>query len=177
MKIHEVIVVEGEHDATRLKELFDVETIITNGSAISKETLSLIQQVNNKRGVIVFCDPDYPGEQIRKKIMAVVPHAMHAFLRKEDAIDQQKNKVGIEHASDEALIKALEYVVTFDLADNTLSWNEYLEFPFIGNKEARKDICEQLNIGYCNAKTLFKRLNMLSLSYHDIVNLLGDNDE
>lgn len=177
MKINEVIVVEGEHDATRIKQLFDADFIVTNGSAISQDTLNLIKQVNTSRGIIVFCDPDFPGEQIRKKIMEVIPHAKHAFVRKEKAIDKKKNKVGVEHVSDDELIRALEYVVTFNDNQTTITWNDYLKLGLVGNKQRRMQVCDKVNIGYCNAKTLYKRLNMLSLSFDDLLMILGEIDE
>ena len=40
-KIKQVIVVEGKTDTNHLKKLFDVDTIETNGSAVSKSTLNL----------------------------------------------------------------------------------------------------------------------------------------
>ena len=67
MKIKEVIVVEGHHDTATLKQYFDVETIETNGSAINKETLEYIKEVQAKRGVIIFTDPDYPGEKAQRR--------------------------------------------------------------------------------------------------------------
>ena len=176
MKINEVIVVEGEHDATRLKQIFDVETIVTNGSAISTTTLNLIKEVNEQRGVIIFCDPDYPGEQIRKKIMEFVGETKHAFINKNKAIDYQKNKVGIEHATTSDLIESLENVVTFN--DTTsLLYDEYLTLGLIGNKKRRELLCDYLNIGYCNAKTLYKRLNMLNYNVHKLKKILGEIDE
>ena len=60
-KIKQVIVVEGKTDTNHLKKIFDVDTIETNGSAISKSTLNLIKQVAKTKGVILFLDPDYTG--------------------------------------------------------------------------------------------------------------------
>ena len=176
MKINEVIIVEGEHDATRLKQLFAVDIIVTNGSAISKKTLNLISEVSKTRGIIVFCDPDYPGEQIRKKIMAVVPDAKHAFIKKDLALDERKGKVGVEHASDEDLIKSLENIVHFKESES-LAYQDYLRLSFGGNKQRRIILCDKLNIGYCNAKTLYKRLNMLALSYDDLIKIMGEENE
>ena len=42
-KIKQVIVVEGKTDTNHLKKIFDVDTIETNGSAISKSTLNLMK--------------------------------------------------------------------------------------------------------------------------------------
>lgn len=176
MKINEVIVVEGEHDAARLKQIFDVETIITNGSEISLKTLNLIKEVNNTRGVIIFCDPDFPGEKIRKTIIEYVGNTKHAFIKKEKAIDYRKNKVGIEHASKNDLIEALENVMSFN-DSISLDYNDYLKLGFNGSKSKRVIICDYLNIGYCNSKTLYKRLNMLNYTYEELIRILGEINE
>lgn len=45
----------------------------------------VIEQVKlalQKRGVIIFTDPDYPGERIRKIISDKVPGCKHAFYRR-----------------------------------------------------------------------------------------------
>ena len=101
MRIKEVIVVEGKDDTTAIKRSVDADTIETNGSAISKETLMKIQHAQEKRGVIVFTDPDYPGRRIRAIIEEHVPGVKHAFLSKEKTIAKNGKGLGIEHAKDE----------------------------------------------------------------------------
>lgn len=68
MKVKEIIVVEGKDDTAKLKQALDVDTIETNGSAINKDILAQIAHAKTKRGVIVFTDPDYPGQRIRQII-------------------------------------------------------------------------------------------------------------
>ena len=68
MKIKEVIVVEGKNDTLKIKQAVDADTIETNGSAINEETIDMIRHAQRKRGVIIFTNPDYPGEKIRKTI-------------------------------------------------------------------------------------------------------------
>ena len=72
-KIEEIIVVEGKDDTKRLKEVFDVDTIETRGSAINENILEQIEHAQETRGVIVFTDPDFSGEKIRKTIREAVP--------------------------------------------------------------------------------------------------------
>ena len=48
-------------------------------SAINEDDLERINKLNDLRGVIVFTDPDYNGERIRKIIMEAIPTAKHAF--------------------------------------------------------------------------------------------------
>ncbi len=50
-----VIVVEGKDDTIRLKQFFPgIETIETNGSAVSDEVLKQIQKLSESRQIIVF---------------------------------------------------------------------------------------------------------------------------
>lgn len=77
--IEEIIVVEGKDDTRRLQEVVKADTIETIGSAINEDILTQIEHAQETRGVIIFTDPDFSGEKIRKTIMEVVPAAKHAF--------------------------------------------------------------------------------------------------
>ena len=83
--INEVIVVEGKSDVVTLSNIIKAEYIITNGFEISDETIELIKKVNETRGIILFLDPDGPGEKIRMKIMNKVPNLKHAFVNPKHA--------------------------------------------------------------------------------------------
>ena len=68
MKYNEIVVVEGMHDLERLKRIYpEMDILITNGSEI-EENLPTIIEASKKRDIILFLDPDYPGERIRKII-------------------------------------------------------------------------------------------------------------
>lgn len=162
MQIKEVIVVEGKSDTALLKSLFSCETIETNGSAITLETIELIKQVNLTSGVILFLDPDYPGMQIRNKILKEVPNCKQAFLDKKDAIG--KGKVGIAEGNREAIQKAILNSVSFKEENKSLSWKEFISLDIIGNKKRREYIYQYFHLGYGNNKLLFKRLNMANIS-------------
>ena len=67
--IKEVVVVEGYHDLAKLKSIYpDIDVVITNGSEISLSTLNELKSLNKQRGLILFLDPDYQGERIRRLI-------------------------------------------------------------------------------------------------------------
>ena len=83
MKIREVIVVEGKDDTAAINRAMPADTIETNGSAINEATIEMIKLAQKNRGVIIFTDPDFPGEKIRKTISQRVPGCMHAFIDKE----------------------------------------------------------------------------------------------
>lgn len=169
-RIKEVIVVEGKTDTAIIKKLFDADTIETHGLALDEKTLDLIEEANKTRGVIVLTDPDYPGMKIREKIMERVPHIQQAFVDKKDAIGDKK--LGIAEAREDAIIQALSHAVHFFHDQQSLSWNEFIALDIIGNKEKRLKVYDLFHLGYGNAKTLFKRLNMAQVTYQDILQRL-----
>lgn len=63
MKIKEIIVVEGKHDTQKLQSCLDCDTLETSGCRLTKNHIELIRQLQRSRGVIIFTDPDVPGER------------------------------------------------------------------------------------------------------------------
>lgn len=170
-QIKEVVVVEGKTDTAILKTLFEVETIETHGLQLDAKTLELIQKANETRGIIVLTDPDYPGKRIRNQIQQVVPNCKHAFVAKNDAIG--KHKLGIAEAKTEAIIAALENLVTFSIQQETISWKEFIALDIIGNTKRREEVYNAFHLGHGNVKTLFKRLNMVGISQQEIIDKVG----
>ena len=172
-KIKEIIVVEGHHDTSTLQQYFDCDTIETGGKAIDEQTIQRIIEVKKKRDVIVFTDPDNPGEYIRRTINERVPGCEQAFIDKKKA--RTDKKVGVEHASKEDLWNALSHCVTFTNEENSLSWSDFVELGLVGNKERRYRVCSLFFIGPCNGKTCFKRLNQMNISKEEIEDKLNAN--
>jgi len=170
VKIKEVIIVEGRDDTAKIHQVVDADTIETNGSAINKKTLDQIQHAKNKRGVIIFTDPDYPGERIRHIIDQSVPGCKHAFLTKEKArAKHPHNKsLGIEHASPEAIKQALADVYELmEIEDNDINKTDLIAYGLIGGPGAsnrRERLGELLQIGHTNGKQLLKRLTMFQIT-------------
>jgi len=102
----EIIVVEGKDDTVAIRRAIGADTIETGGSAIGEEVLKRIELAQQRRGVIIFTDPDSPGERIRKIVAERVPGARHAFLTRDEA--RGRHGMGVEHASDAAIRRALE---------------------------------------------------------------------
>lgn len=171
--IKEVIVVEGANDTKRLKSYFDVETIETHGLGLKKETIEFIKKINKSRGVILFLDPDAPGEKIRNRLNSEIPNLKNAFVLKENA--KTKKKVGIEHADKQTLLEALNNLVTYTDNVDSLSLQEFNELGLSGQLDSvikRDKLSKHYHLGKCNAKTMLKRLNMLHLTYAQINEVL-----
>ena len=175
-KIPEVIVVEGKDDTANLKRYYEVDTYETRGSAINQDDLERIAKLQELRGVIVFTDPDYNGERIRKIIMQEIPQAKHAFLNRGEAVPKSKTKgrsLGVEHASFEDLEKALSGLVGSYEDENFFDITKFdlMRLGLLMGKDSRKRreyLGEALRIGYCNGKQLLKRLELFGVSLAEV---------
>lgn len=174
MKIKEVIIVEGKNDTNVLKSYLDCDTLETNGTHLGKKVLQQIQELQKVRGVIIFTDPDFPGEKIRTTINQYVPGCKNAFIEKAKA--KTTKKVGVEHACKEDIIQALSSLMTYDktLVD-TLSYSDFQSLGLQGMVDSaskREKIARAISLGRPNAKTLWKRLNMCRYTKEDVEKLL-----
>ncbi|MBO1004465.1 ribonuclease M5 [Pseudogracilibacillus auburnensis] len=173
MKVKEIIVVEGKSDTIKVKQAVQADTIETNGSAINKETLQLIKHAKRKRGVIIFTDPDFPGERIRHIINQEVPGCKHAFLSSSEAKSSSiKKSIGIEHASVQAIKQALHHVHELtEGIESDITQRDLLTYGLIGGLDAkikREQLGSILHIGYTNGKQLLNRLHMFQISKNEL---------
>ena len=170
MKIREVIVVEGKNDTNVLRQYFDCETIETHGTSLDAQTLELIRLTQARRGVIIFTDPDHPGEYIRRRINEAVPGCKNAFIEKDKA--KTPKKVGVEHAARTDLEEALKHCYTHaEVGPATISRQELLTLGLQGKTDSAKRrafLGAYYHLGKPNAKTMLRRLNMLGVSADDV---------
>ncbi|MCM3570815.1 ribonuclease M5 [Neobacillus mesonae] len=176
MKIQEIIVVEGKDDTTAINRAVEADTIETNGSAVNQIVIEKVRRAQETRGVIIFTDPDYPGEKIRKTIAAQVSGCKHAFLPKEEAIAKSGKGVGVEHASPEAIKEALKdaQIMRKEIVEE-ITQDDLITAGLIGGqgaKERRIHLGKLLKIGYTNGKQLHKRLMMFQISRQEFAEAL-----
>ncbi|WP_090117875.1 ribonuclease M5 [Cohnella sp. OV330] len=179
-----MIVVEGKEDTVAIRRAVDADTIETGGSAIDEKVLRRIELARERRGVIIFTDPDVPGEKIRKIIEARVPGCSHAFLAKADA--RGKDGIGVEHARPEAIRAALARVrasagggaqaaadvtasgaTQAEAGEPAIAWADLIDAGLIVHPAAasrRERMGELLGIGYANGKQFYKRLGMFRIT-------------
>ena len=173
---NEVLVVEGKNDKARILAIFpNLQVITTNGSEISEETLDMIEELSKNHQIILFLDPDFPGERIRNIILNRVPNCQNVFIQKKKAIDYKKKKVGVEHASNEDIIEALENRITFRRGKSTLTTSDFYNLGLLGSdnsSQKRSYLASVLHLGNSNGKTLLKRLNFMQVSFEKVRELL-----
>lgn len=181
LKINEIIVVEGRDDTRAVKRAIICQTIETHGFGISKETFEAIKTAYESVGIIVFTDPDFAGEKIRKRLMEKFPKAKQAYLTRDEA--NSKGDIGIENASEEAIIEAIKKVRTVDeLSEKKeiFSILDLQENGLIGlgeSREKRQKLGKILGIGYSNGNGILKKLNGFQISREEFEKAMSKIDE
>ncbi|MDQ0508158.1 ribonuclease M5 [Aedoeadaptatus ivorii] len=167
--IREVIVVEGKDDIARVKSALDCEVIATGGFAFGEKLLRQLRKIEKRRGVIILTDPDYMGEQIRRRLTRALKAPKQAYLPQDKAI--KADDIGIENARPEDIRIAVEraqpmredYVETFTKAD-------MIRWGLVGSDaatERRRKLGESLGIGHGNGKQFLNRLNRFGITIEE----------
>ena len=164
--IKEIIVVEGKDDTAAIKRAVEADTIETNGSAIGEDVLRRIKLANERRGIIIFTDPDHAGERIRKIVAQHAPGCKHAFLPQE--LTTHKGDIGIENASPESIRRALSELRTeSEQKAGEVTWEDLMDARLIvdANASARRlEMGKLLGIGYANGKQFYKRCTSFQIT-------------
>ena len=174
MKIKETIVVEGRDDTAAINRALEAHTIETHGFGISKDTWQLIQKAYETTGIIVFTDPDFAGEQIRKRILARFPEAGQAYLDRLDATSG--GDVGIENGDPEAIRAALSKArVVVRTEPDRFTRQDLIDAGLWGganSAEGRRTVGKRLGIGYGNCNSFLKKLNQFMITKEEFYEAL-----
>ena len=166
LRIEEVIVVEGKDDTAAILKAVDAVTIETHGFGMSERMWNLIASAYEKKGIIIFTDPDRAGENIRRKILSRYPDAKQAFLDRDKA--RKKDNIGIENACPEDIQEALKKAkCSTGKAGETFTRDDMIRTHLTGFPESaalRKAAGDILGTGYANGKTFLKRLNRFGIT-------------
>ena len=180
-KIKEIIVVEGKDDTVAIKRAVNADTIETNGSAVNESVIEQVRLAQKTRGVIIFTDPDFPGQKIRNTISEKVKGCKHAFITKKEALPKAGRGIGVEHASPEAIRNALKDAQMMDEeAPEEISQQDLVDAGLIGGagaKDRREKLGVRLCIGFTNGKQLYKRLKMFQISKEAFIEAIVQMDQ
>ncbi len=171
-----LIIVEGKSDTNRLKKVLgNVQTFETSGLGLDEKKLTYLKKIQHQYKLIVFTDPDGPGEIIRQKLEVELDSLYHAYLPNNKAISKNKCKVGVEHAKAEDIKAALSNLyqvaetnqVTYTISD-LVDWGVY------ASKSKRTILCDRLHIAYGNNQKVLKQLNDFNISPKKIVEIIKE---
>nr|WP_298877563.1 ribonuclease M5 [uncultured Mogibacterium sp.] len=171
LRIREAIIVEGRDDVDAVSKACEALIIATHGFGITRETWELIEKAYDEKGIIVLTDPDYSGEEIRRKLTAKFSRALHAYLPQVEAT--KADDVGVENATPNAIKTALSKVHGITKVDNRngITMDDLNTFELVGGKKAsalRESVGAELGIGYGNCKAFLKKLNGFGISKSEL---------
>ena len=171
-----LIIVEGKSDTNRLKALYkDVQTFETSGLGLDQKKIQYLKSIEDETKIIIFTDPDGPGEIIRNRLVEELKQPYHAYLPNDKALSKNMKKVGIEHASFEDIKIALNNLyIENEIYEEFYSLEDLIDLGIYNNKKLRKEFCDHLHIAYGNNKKVLKQLNSFRIKPQQIKKFLED---
>ena len=180
VKIKQAIVVEGKYDKNTLSQIVDAPIFETSGFRIfkNKEQIALLRQVAQKRGLIVFTDPDGAGLVIRNHIKSAIPneYLLHAYVpdimgkERRKAAPGKEGKLGVEGMRPDIILDALRRCGA-DFDDGTsqisreITKQDMMQLGLSGgNDSAAKRMALQKKLNFpanMSANALLQALNVL----------------
>ena len=175
-----VFVVEGKNDFSRLKQLYpDMFILTTNGSAILDSTIDALIKLDESHDIILFLDPDYAGERIRKILSKKLTHSFHVFIEQDKAYSKNRKKIGVEHASEEDIKEALKHIkMSHEVTSSDIDMMFLYDAGLVGQKDSkslRLNMSQHLHLGHVNGKTLLDRLHQFNITKNQIIEVLKCN--
>ena len=182
-KIREAVIVEGRDDTINLKRAVDCFTIETHGFGIKRETWEEIAKAYKEQGIIIFTDPDFSGNEIRRRLTEAFPEAKQAYLLREDAL--KKGDIGVENAEPEAVVRALMNCRTPEGSgasadgagrsdrepEEAVTMEDLFSLGLTGEPESRRlrELAgRELGIGYANGKGFLRKLNGFGIGKEEL---------
>lgn len=175
--MNKIFVVEGKADKNKIKSVVPNATVITTGGfSFGDKLIKELIELSKTNKLILFLDPDYAGETIRKTISRQIKNVTHIYTRPE--LCQAGKKIGVEHLNKENLLKALSDTITFDPASKTsLTYLDIFSLGLTGNSNAkltRDKVCKKLMIRSGNAKDFLEKLRMLGIDQKKLKEMVKD---
>lgn len=173
--IKEIIVVEGKDDLAAVKKACRAEVIITNGLGITAAKIAEIKAAQERCGVIILTDPDYPGEKIRGIIDRAVPSCKHAYLPP-NCPGNQPGLIGVEYSNPDDIQAALKAAhSSLSQSGTSYTYEDLFSLGLVGHALAakrRKKVSEILKLGHTNGKQFLGRLNAYNISREEFLKAL-----
>ncbi|MFZ7134646.1 MAG: ribonuclease M5 [Eubacteriales bacterium] len=172
--IKELIVVEGKDDISAVRRAVDADVICTGGYGITQQIMDVIGHAAKTKGAIIFTDPDFAGEKIRRFIQERIPLCKHAYLPRH--LGKRENNIGIENARPQDIRDALAKVQTVMEGNNTFILEDLVILGLMHHPDSqnrRRFVGEKLGIGYCNGKQFLKRLNHFGVTRTQLINVIN----
>lgn len=167
--LNRILVVEGKEDASYLSNYIDSEIVVVNGYELSSATLAYLKN----KPVILLMDPDKAGEEIRNKLNSALSDVVNVSIDIKKCNRGTKNGVA-ECEIDEVLGKLFEFCKDFSAKRPDFSTADLYELGLSSDKNMRNFVCEKLNLGNCNFKTMKKRLALNNINFKQVCEIIEE---
>ena len=190
VKIKEAILVEGRYDRNTLAQIVDAPILETAGFGIfrDKVQMALLRRVAEKRGLIVFTDPDGAGFVIRNHVKSAIPgkYLKHAYVpdimgkERRKSSPGKEGKLGVEGMTREIILEALRRAgATFEDAlvhgDSRITKQDMAALGLSGGPNSsvlRQKLISKLDFpSHMSANALLQALNLL-YSLEELVDIV-----
>ncbi|MBR3395991.1 MAG: ribonuclease M5 [Firmicutes bacterium] len=178
LRLLETVVVEGRDDEAAVLRAVDAAVISTHGWGMPDGNIERIRAAYERTGIIILTDPDFAGENIRRRLSEQFPDAKHAYLARPEASKRQGERVvdiGVENAAPEAIQAALlaaRAQVQTGLSAETVTQADLIALGLAGGSgstQLREALGKELGIGSCNAKAFARRLAAFGISREEFL--------
>ena len=180
VKIKEAIVVEGRYDKNTLSQIVEAPIFETLGFGIFKDKaqMTLLRQVAQRRGLIVFTDADGAGFVIRNHLKSAIPaqYLKHAYTpdifgkERRKSAPGKEGKLGVEGMRPEIILDALRKAgATFEGENSApvhqITKQDLMELGLSGGADAsakRLELLKKLDLPqHMSANAMLQALNLL----------------
>jgi ribonuclease M5 len=192
IKIKEAILVEGRYDKNTLSQIVDAPIFESDGFGIFKnrEQMSLLRQVAQKRGLVVFTDSDGAGFVIRNHVKSAIDnrYLKHAYIpdvygkERRKAAPGKEGKIGVEGMTKDVLLDALKragatFNETVTTAARNITKQDFVELGLSGGQdssEKRRQLLQKLGMPEkMSSNAMLQAVNLL-YSKEELVKLMEE---
>lgn len=163
-------VVEGKNDKILLQSITNAPILLTHGIGYHNNLLEELKQLESTYTIYLLLDPDGPGEKIRSVLREALVHPIDIYVPVSAARNKNGTKIGIEHVSRETLTQYISQGIKQNRVE-MLSTSQMQMLKLTGNVNAktnRKKLCDTLNIGLSNSKTLRYKLMLYGYEFDTV---------
>ena len=164
-----VLVVEGKEDASYLSNYIASEIVVLNGYELNKATISYLKS----KHVFALLDPDEAGKRIRERLNKELTDIANIEVDIDKCSRGCKNGIA-ECEIDEILAVLRPYVYEKETNVSAVKQSDLFELGLTNDKSKRDFVCDKLNLGKCNGKTLYKRLILNNISYEALCEIIKE---
>lgn len=163
-----ILLVEGQHDKSRVASIFDGEILVTNGYQIDPQLVIYLHKAKEYKDVVILVDSDEAGKVIRKHLLDVIPFAKSIEVDIEKC--NHKNKHGVAECDIKEIENKLKEFVIIN-NKNTITNVDLYDHNLLGktsSKQLRDEVAKHFGILNYSPACFVACLNTLKINKEDI---------